>query len=964
MSDVDVLSAKLEADVGSFVANMKRAEDATTSVTEHLTKVAGASHEASAAHEENAGAIGLAVEGYDLAAEAISKVVETLGEFAETAIEAANEMDPAGAIEWTKSVEGLKSSFQTFAGTIGKEIRPAAESLMQTFSGLFDYLSRLDWHAIFQSLLDILAKTGTFVQTWGTKVLDFLSYPFRMLVSIVEQSLAGVMAAIGTVVGKLGDTSIGKKLGLSEFSGDALTKTADDMFKQSEAFKKSFGAAVAEVGTGLSFSLDAALKAVGAGSAVENLKKAALTPRAGNGGEKVETEQQLAAKFNAFMAGLKAEQDHFKDVEQADQKHIAVIRQGAAERKTDAMNAVNDAKQILALAQQKLADDKSGGHLGALAADNEAIAKAMDALTAAGTNATQSAAQSAAEGSALAQNLANRAAEAVEKYNKAREEAVAADAASAAAPTQKVLQLVKTEADARAAMLEAEKNTLVSQAMSAEQAASRERKQSALETGAITKQNAVDVAKIQRDAAKQAADFYAGTFKGLGGRALGSVGGGALAAAQAGFAAAGPMGAAVGAGASLLENSAGFKKFADALNGIFQSLADAAGRLLEPLVPVIQQIGQAIKPLIDALGNLFGVAGRILAATLQPLIPVIQMLAELAAQILAPITALLSAVEPLIPMVVTISEAMLAFSMVGLAPLIAVFEVLRPVIDLLVKGVKVVVDAIASVWNSIIGEIQNVVRGIANILPDKLGGNALNDFANSMDGLKVYTDAAAVAAQGVAEAMTNATNAANSFDNSLNQASQTASNKLQSDEATAAQQWKAYLDFLNQGDSKDAAAALAAYNATEKQANADALAAQVADILRAAGQNGGLDQYDFNGGKTYQQELDAAQLAQTENDIKSTAANTKATQALTATLGNMVSGFRAGTYDQGGGGGLGQLGGQLGGGGPGGFGGLGASGFHIHGDVIVSANDPTSFGKALHKHAAGKRRGGGGGFGP
>jgi phage-related protein len=919
VSDIQTLSASLTGDTASFDAAMDHAAqksaafEAGVGHAEESVKHFG--HAGQEAGEEHVGAIGMAVEAYHLAAEAVAKVVESLEGFAEAAVEAANEMDPAGAIRWTASVEGLKSSFQTFAGTIGREVMPAVEGMMNGFAKGFDHLAQLDWRTIFDSLISILELTGRYVETWGTKVLDFLSYPFRQLVGIVEQSLAGVMAAIGTVVAKLGDTSIGKKLGLGEYSADALNQTAADMFKQADAFRESFGSAAKEVGAGLAFSLDAAVKAAGGSSAMASLKAALSGVGSGReGGEKVETAQQLGMRLTAYQAELQAEQDRFTLEQQADAHHIAQIRQAASEAKQAAVQQVDIAKAAEAAALAKLAADQSAGNVFAIGDDQKALAAALTQLTTAGAAATAAANKAAGDESAIAADLETRKAAALDAYAKSRAAAVAADAAAAAAPGNGVLQLLKQEADARAAMDDAHKNALVGAAESAEQAASRLRSQGTREAATITTAAATEAAKIQAAAAQKAADFYTKTASALAQHALGGVGGGALAGAQAGFAAAGPLGAAAGAGASLLENSAGFKQFADALNTLFQSLADAVGQLLGPLVPVVRQIGAALKPLIDTLGQVFGAAGRMLAATLTPLVPVIAMVSKLLADILEPVALLMNAIQPLIPIIVMINELMLALSATAFVPLIIAIKALKPVLDLVAGVLQAITNAIADVWNSIIGAIQSVIRGIANVLPDKLGGNALRDFADGMDALKVHTNAAAQAvsafADGVIAATATIDAATQGPANTVNAATTYNENDavlreyfdlmVKLDEkrtADAARGTSSAADAAADAADKAYASASAKYNADADKQRADAA---YQDYVQAVNQFGISSQQAADAYAKYykaQADYNADQAAASDSNTAATAANTTATIALNTTMSNVPQGFKVAAYE-------------------------------------------------------------------
>lgn len=1002
MADVDALTVGVQADVASFLKGMEEVKTKIESTVDGLQKLSDGAKKAGEAHEESAGAIGMAVEGYHLAAEAVAKVVEGLSSFAEAAIDAANEMDPAGAIAWTKSIEGVKAAFGDFAGSIGKVIRPEIESIANAMAGVFLKLSKLDWGEVGRLILEMLRSVGSGIETWATAVLDLMSKPFRLLIGTVEAVMAGVMNQIGGLLNAIGGTSIGQKLGIGAGAGDAFKGTADDMVKQADRIEASFKGAMGEVGKGLEVALDAAIKNTTAGADMKKLADMAKGVLSGSDAGKAitKTPQQLAAEVNAYLAQQKSQADGFKDQEQADQRHIAAIRQAASEQKQSAMDAFNLAKQKLSESQQQLSNDQGSGNLGAIAADRQAVAAALKAMNDAGAGAAKAATDAATAETGLAADLANRAAIAQQNYGMARAAAVKADADAASAPGSAELQAVKTEMDARAAMLESQKDILVSQYTSAEQAASRLRAQSTREAAAIGLSAAQEESKIRMAAAKQAADFYGKTIAHLGQAALGGVGGGALAAGQAGFAAAGPMGAAVGAGASLLESSAGFKKVSDAINKIMQSVADTLGRFLEPLVPVIESIGNAIKPFLDALGAVFGAAGKGLAAALTPLVPVIKVVAGLLADILEPISELMNAIQPLIPIIVMVNEVLLAISLVGFAPLIIAIKALRPVIDFVAGVISKVVDGIVGIWNGIIDAVASVFDALAHALPGG-AGDTMRQFYYDLEGMKAQTTeqaaamqalsdtlgeltqaahdgtlaqvaltsaqrtaiemqinalrgmAATDAANGWTDAATMASNAAAQLAVDLNAAGNAAApgiaaafdkviqdvQKVGADRAKLSGDQQAINDFAKSGNHGAESAAVAQYFKDLQQTSLDALQ-QALDTATAQYQAGSGSQQAV---LDAQQALTEAQIESQVTNTGSTTANTHATQALTASLTNMVSGFRVGAYDQGGGGSFGALGGQVGGG-----------GIVIYGDIHVTDPD---LGKAIQKHVAKSRRG-------
>lgn len=119
---------------------------------------------------------------------------------------------------------------------------------------------------------------------------------------------------------------------------------------------------------------------------------------------------------------------------------------------------------------------------------------------------------------------------------------------------------------------------------------------------------------FQRSVSDVAGNMAAATLQGLGNAALGQMPGvsNMLSATTQGAAVGGPAGAAAGAITSLLSQSRQFQEITGVLNGLFQDMADTAGQLLEPLLPLVK----LLRDLFAAMKPVTAVLAKVLAPIL------------------------------------------------------------------------------------------------------------------------------------------------------------------------------------------------------------------------------------------------------------------------------------------------------------------------------------------------------------
>ena len=166
--------------------------------------------------------------------------------------------------------------------------------------------------------------------------------------------------------------------------------------------------------------------------------------------------------------------------------------------------------------------------------------------------------------------------------------------------------------------------------------------------------------------------FFGSVATGMGQAA--TSGGGAFSATVQGFATGGIAGAVVG----LLESSKQFGSLLESLNEIFQMVADAAGQVIDPLLPIIRILGILVRGVLPALTPIF----KLFELAMRALFPVIKY--------------------------------------VGL-------------------GVLYVVKAIGAAWNWVIEGVKSMMMEYANmlatILPGGVGDTIKNIFGAMADGI-------------------------------------------------------------------------------------------------------------------------------------------------------------------------------------------------------------------------------------
>ncbi|NVJ05220.1 hypothetical protein HUW63_08215 [Myxococcus sp. AM001] len=174
--------------------------------------------------------------------------------------------------------------------------------------------------------------------------------------------------------------------------------------------------------------------------------------------------------------------------------------------------------------------------------------------------------------------------------------------------------------------------------------------------------------------------------------------------------------------ADLLAQSEGFQVLMEMVSTIIQHVADALGAVLIPLQPLVGAIFLIIDAVVGALTPVFGVLGQVL----EPLVPPLVLVGAIF-QTLAPV---LTALAQAVLMVMT------PLQLIAGPVLKALFSVLKVIATIILT----VAQGLGHVWNGIVGAVQAVIRGISKAV-EWLGVDSLKNFANSLDRVKVDTDA-------------------------------------------------------------------------------------------------------------------------------------------------------------------------------------------------------------------------------
>lgn len=245
--------------------------------------------------------------------------------------------------------------------------------------------------------------------------------------------------------------------------------------------------------------------------------------------------------------------------------------------------------------------------------------------------------------------------------------------------------------------------------------------------------------------------------------------GGLIDTALSALATGGPFAAIAAVGADLLSQSVQFGQLVEMVNGLLHIVADALGKLVAPLTPLVAVLGMLVDTVMNALSPVLGIVAQVLAGlapifvilsdTLVALAPVIQIAVAMFMAITNPLLALSGPVLQGLFYVIKFTAVSILKVVRLIAPIInGLIKFVAFIIDTIGGGINVFMNAVAGIWNGIISAIQAVFRKLGDI--SVLGKHPLgflNDWAKDLEKAKMPTDILEGMLDGLAESVRNGT---------------------------------------------------------------------------------------------------------------------------------------------------------------------------------------------------------------
>jgi phage-related protein len=743
--------------------------------------------------------------GSEVSRRSIMEAIRLVKELGEKALEAAKELDPKEGAKFEKALSDARDAALSVAAALGEVVLPALEVILETVKGVLDLFNGLDdgtkkiimsvvaLAAGFAALAAGVAYVGETAELLAPIFVEVLPEILALVPPVLAIGAAVVVAAIAVEELKKLWNSLSSTV--KDEAGGAVAKFVElnkQGFSELWDIIKSIGDGLVKVGnligqamfTPLTMAMRAAagvadaMKKMGVGDGGDSIRQMAdgldeaakhmgddfmssvkdLPKTLGLVGQRVAEDLKDAVKDSGIedlwkkFTGAKDHHFESKDDKKDEAKDWAELEKAGKEFHKAGLDAIKEMQKEDAEHQKLVLEELSLREQSALKSAAVARTGAVDAEKAAEEQAKRAQKElddARKNGSASDIQRAQAAVDAAYgRVQAAAEQVVSADASGISVIDKQIADLQQ----AAAGFDETSETYRKTHAEISKLESERQAKEEQLH------KDAVDLEAKKRDnieRQEKANREFADTLKNLGKGVVDKTAAGGLydSFSKATVASGGnPIAGAAAVGADLLTQSKGFQDFNKALSGLLQKLADAIGQLLGPLVPVVQAIGDALKPLLDALGAVFGAAGKALVAALTPLMPIITVLAQLLADILQPIAEVMDAIRPLIPIIVMVQEVILAISLIGFAPLLVALKLLGPALNVVAKAIQFVVDGIATVWNAIIDAIASVLDTLAHALPAG-AGDAMRDLYNSVEGMKVQTSAEAAASQNLTDTL-------------------------------------------------------------------------------------------------------------------------------------------------------------------------------------------------------------------
>jgi len=741
-------------------------------------KLASSMREASTAAKSHGLSLADLAGGYSLAKEAATALASAAGEV----INAANDLNPKGALAYGNAVVALQDNVRAAAASLGEALRPAIMWVVQSASEFAKVVARIDWDKVKREGLNFvggLKEALDDAASWVKSTLydvavgaaRALAFPFQVLQEAIAAALSGAFSLTSGTFEKIARLIDAVGLGdkVKELTGFDAGAVAKSLAAASEAAKKE--ASKLDIGKQL---VDGSMEAIGTagryyGKALVDAGKGAIgelagnvkdfwggmlkkdtgkpPPHATNAGDEAATGAERAlvqfnAGFDQMVNKLSA------GAQQAAEILNKAADQEMAKRAAIAQTAVENAEEALQKAYGESNTKKVEAARQALALAIEELERRQDAAMEEKRNQIEAAHEVAAQRKEEADNLMAAAEKAKTVYSEATKE---------------------FEAFAKANQLDRDGAKRSKQAMEDAKAAAETTKAGAEQAGEISKQAAASegklrveyaelagkqtveagkrAAKEQRDAADYAARTSLQSYTSSLGKDLLTGAGGTLGSvAQGAFSGmekmgGDPVGALIGGIAGLLTKSKGFSELIDSVNEILDSVGDAAGKLLEGITPLTRMLAQSLAPLLEGLGEAAGAVAQGLISAVMPAMPGIYQLSTALGE-------LLHAIAPVIPPILELAY-ILTLEAPAMVALTAAAGPLALGLEYVAEGLNFVTQGIGGFWNEAIDAFQKMLQELGQI---PVVGSTLTTLAGSLDSWKVHLDASAMALSAVAPA--------------------------------------------------------------------------------------------------------------------------------------------------------------------------------------------------------------------
>jgi hypothetical protein len=255
------VTVPLKADSSQLKAALDQGATLMRQFSREIKQMQASQKELAATMDQLKSGVGAIGDAFALGLGEVVALTAALVAFGSAAIDAANLMDPSGAEQWYQSVLKLKDAWVTFAGTIGKEVRPVVEWLMAKLVELMHFLERVDFAKwahdaafAFNELKEMAADFWKVFKGGAEGLANLILGPFDAILKGITEFIALAMEQLAKV------QDMAKAAGHGE-GGDATRDMASKIRTVGGAgIVKIAGTVLNEAGKEVASMLDGQLK--------------------------------------------------------------------------------------------------------------------------------------------------------------------------------------------------------------------------------------------------------------------------------------------------------------------------------------------------------------------------------------------------------------------------------------------------------------------------------------------------------------------------------------------------------------------------------------------------------------------------------------------------------------------------------------------------------------------------------